>query len=59
VAEHADGVDAVLVAVAGGKLEDGEIHFVFATESPRHREEKIKTLCLCASVAEIYSISNR
>jgi hypothetical protein len=24
--EHADGVDAVLVAVAGGKLEDGKIH---------------------------------
>jgi hypothetical protein len=27
MAEQADGVDGVLVAVAGGKLEDGEIHF--------------------------------
>jgi hypothetical protein len=27
MAEQADGVDGVLVAVAGGKLEDGKIHF--------------------------------
>ena len=27
MAEHADGVDGVLVAVAGGKLENGKIHF--------------------------------
>ena len=26
MAEQADGVDGVLVAVAGGELEDGEIH---------------------------------
>ena len=29
MAEQADGVDGVLVAVAGGELEDGEIHFDF------------------------------
>jgi hypothetical protein len=27
MAEQADGVDGVLVAVARGKLEDGKIHF--------------------------------
>jgi hypothetical protein len=27
MAEQADGVDGVLVAVAGGKLEDGKVHF--------------------------------
>ena len=28
MAEQADGVDGVLVAVAGGELEDGEIHSI-------------------------------
>jgi hypothetical protein len=36
MAEQADGVDGVLVAVAGGKLEDGEIHIISTTKTLRH-----------------------
>ena len=38
MAEQTDGVDGILIAVAGGKLEDGKIHFIVchrATESQR------------------------
>ena len=37
MAEHADGVDAVLVAIAGGKLENGEVHFNFQLVILNHR----------------------
>jgi len=34
MAEHAHGVDGVLVAVRGGELEDGKVHFCVRPDLP-------------------------
>ena len=55
MAEVPHGVDGVLVAVAGGKLENGKIHGLNQFWSPITKTEKTngqKILCLCALTAK-------
>ena len=39
MAEQADGVDGVLVAVRGGELEDGKIHFIWNNKGAKTQSE--------------------